>query len=105
VDFYAGYVFEGGKRIVYSQDRERFCCECLVSGRAAKEKQIIFNNELLHKDTLLYSTPGVSHNFETNEDIWPLCCDDFCCYMGRGEYSCEFQCVECGKKITWEDFT
>ncbi len=92
IDFYVGYAYEDGKLIVFSADRERFCSDCLVTGRATREKNIIFNNELIQDETdmseeqrhtLLYCTPGVSHNFDTNEDIWPVCCEDYCCYMGN----------------------
>lgn len=114
IDFYVGYAYEDGELIVFSEDRERFCSDCLVTGRAAGEKNIIFNNDLIkdmsdmteeQRHTLLYCTPGVSHNFDTNEDIWPVCCDDYCCYMGSDSFSVKFQCVECGKKISWKYFT
>ncbi len=114
IDFYVGHAYEDGKLIIYTEDRERFCGECLANGRAAHEKNIVFNNEFIgeiediaieKRQTLKYCTPGVSHNFDTNEDIWPVCCDDFCCYMGRDDFSAKFQCVECGKKISWEHFT
>jgi len=88
IDFYVGYAYEDGELIVFSEDRERFCSDCLVTGRAAGEKNIIFNNEFIkdmsdmseeQRHTLLYCTPEVSHNFDTNEDIWPVCCEDYCC--------------------------
>ena len=88
VIFYAGYAYENGKCIVFSADQERFCSDCLVTGRAAKERNIVFNCGLIEgfsdmqeekKQTLLYGTPGVRHNFDTNEDLWPVCCNDFCC--------------------------
>lgn len=114
VIFYAGYAYENGKCIVFSADQERFCSDCLVTGRAAKERNIVFNSGLIEgfsdmqeekKQTLLYSTPGVRYNFDTNEELWPVCCDDFCCYMGKSRYSSKFQCMKCGNKIVWEDFT
>lgn len=114
IDFYVGYAYEDGKLIVFSEDRERFCSDCLVTGRAAQEKNIIFNNEFIKdfedlteekRQTLLHCTPCSSHNFDTNEDIWAVCCDDFCCYMGSDSFSVKFQCMECGKKISWKHFT
>lgn len=114
IDFYVGYAYEDGKLIVFSEDRERFCSNCLVTGRAAQEQNVIFNNDLIkdmpdmseeQRRTLLYCTPGVSCNFDTDEDIWEVCCNDFCCYIGSDSYSVKFQCVECGKKISWKNYT
>ncbi len=113
-EFYVGYAYENGKLIVFSEDRERFCSDCLATGRAAQKKNLIFNNELIKdledlteekRQTLLYCTPCVSHNFDTNEEIWQVCCGDFCCYMGSNAFSVKFKCLECGKTITWEKFT
>ena len=99
---------------MFSEDRERFCSNCLVTGRAAGEKNIVFNNELIkgmselseeQRHILLSHTLGVSHNFDTNEDIWAVCCNDFCCYVGSDSSGVKFQCVKCGKKISWKHFT
>lgn len=114
INLYAGYAYEEGRRIVFSADMERFCSDCLVTGKVAQQKNIVFNNEFIQyfdgiteekKQTLMYCTPGVSHNFDTNEAIWPVCCEDFCCYMGSTDFNAKFQCVKCGKKITWKHFT
>lgn len=113
ITFYTGFAFEEGRRIVFSEDKERFCSDCLISGKAAQEKNIVFNNEFLryfediaeeNRNMLIYCTPGISHNFDTNEEVWPVCCADFCCYIGSNSFSARFQCVKCGKKITWEHF-
>ena len=86
----------------------------MVTGRAAREKNIIFNNALIEgmpnmseeqRHTLLHCTPGVSYNFDANEEIWAVCCNDFCSYVGSDSFGVKFQCMECGKKIGWKNFT
>lgn len=111
---YAGYAYEEESRIIFSEDTERFCCECLKSGRAAEEKNIVFNNYLIKgtngfdedkKDRILKRTPACSQDFDLNEDVWPDCCGDFCCYYGSDMWESRFKCTKCGKEVVWETFT
>lgn len=86
----------------------------VCKGTAAKKLHIAFNEPMLQKcgnidedkrEELLYKTPSCSKEFDFNENIWPMCCSDFCCYTKRENYAFHFKCLHCGKKIVWEDFT
>lgn len=103
------------EEIYYAYEKERFCVECLANGTAAEKFHIAFNHPILQnylkidedkREELLYRTPSCSVEFEkTNEDMWPIHCGDFCCYIKKYDYKFYFQCLHCGKIIVRKEFT
>lgn len=115
---YVGTAYsEDSDEISFMHREDKFCADCIQSGAAAEELNLQFNNPLLKDCTaydsekineLLYQTPECSAEFDFYEDIWPGCCGDFCRYVGyEDEYEEKhhFQCIHCGKKIVWTNWT
>ena len=114
VPLYIGTAYtSSSQKVYYINEEEKFCADCISNGTAAKELNLKFNSPMLEdctafdiekRNELLYMTPECSDEFDFNEDIWPGCCGDFCCYVGY-EYVYEeiyhFRCIHCGKEITW----
>lgn len=114
VPLYIGQAYKSSDEIISFADRQdKFCANCIKDGAAAKALDFKFNSPLLEEctayakeqiDELLYSTPECSSAFELcDEDIWPVCCGDFCRYVkqDRDEERYHFQCIHCGRKIVW----
>lgn len=112
---YAGSAFKSdSSKICCANYEKKFCIDCLLSGAAAKFYNISFNNSLINsfsavdnekKEDIIYKTPSCSSEFDLNEDIWPICCGDFCKYIMLDEYNnAYFKCLTCGKTIKWKYF-
>ena len=103
------YKNENKEAIYFNDEKEKFCAECLKSGKAAEQFQIRFNSPLIHmltaideekRDLITKNTPTCSTDFEQfHEDIWVTCCGDFCCYKKKESGVFHFQCSHCGKEI------
>lgn len=114
VPLYIGSAYRSPDAMIHFADRQdKFCAGCIKDGTAAKAFDVKFNSPLLEEctayakeqlDELVYMTPECSSAFEyCDEDIWPGCCGDFCCYVRQesDEERFHFQCIHCGREIVW----
>lgn len=90
---------------------DKFCAKCISDGSAAKSYHLTFQHPFLEKlrkispdkrEELLCRTPGCGQAFDHNENIWPVCCGDFCRYVCQKEDEFHFQCLSCGGKLVWK---
>lgn len=99
------------KAIFFAYEDEKFCVDCLINGAAAKQLDIYFQTPYIEgftripketRDLILKHTPSCSSDFAIySEDVWPACCNDFCRYLGKTDYTTfSFECIHCGKKKT-----
>lgn len=109
---YVGLAFnDDDSKVCCANLKKKFCLNCLLNGSAAKLHNISFNNKLVRyfsgiendkKEELIFKTPSCSSDFDLNEDVWPICCGDFCKYMMYDEAGYTyFKCNTCGKTIKW----
>lgn len=115
---YIGMAYiENSDKINFMKQEDKFCADCISNGTAAAELGLKFNSPALEEciaidseklNELLYKTPECSDEFDFDEDIWPLCCGDFCRYTGfENEYEEKFyfQCIHCKKTVVWTKWT
>lgn len=110
VPLYIGQAYREESVLFYEQETKRFCADCLKSGRAAEELRVTFQPKLIkehagiaisRRNTVLEKTPACAYEFERFcEEVWPVCCEDYCVYEGKGDYEFHFACAHCKKAVT-----
>lgn len=103
--------------ILFINQKEQFCAACLFRGVAADKTGLAFNTPYLEtcsaaaEDSireLVYQTPECTSFFGDNEEIWPICCNDFCrleTVDDMAEEKFYFRCLHCNKEIVWTKMT
>lgn len=96
----------------YLDEEDTFCCDCLKQGTAAKAFGISFQTKYIKNlknipankiDELLYRTPGYTTDISTYcEDVWPICCNDFCFFVKETSTEYIFKCKKCKKEYKWD---
>ncbi len=118
VPLYIGRAYsETEDEILLLNQKEQFCAACLYSGAAADKTGLAFNSPYLEQCSaaaedfireLEYRTPECTSLFDDNEEIWQICCGDFC-RLERIDSTAEekfyFQCLHCKKEIVWTKMT